>query len=1204
MATLDELMAGPAPAKSLDDLIASPPDADPLAPKMGYVDTLKNGALGWMARTAQRLPGAVGNAATGAMQLPGRAVAGVEGAVRGPQPAMNDLASLLKSDAPTQYDYASPGGAQAAGAPPEQNIQDTLYQQAVQQAQTRVAGAQEGAATYGASAVRDLALSGLIASGAGTPVGVAATVGFPAVTEATGMDKAVSRLGTNAAGALKSIEPDNYYLGKVADIAGETVQQAPTLAALGLGAVAAVGGRTIEPARAGVVQALIDAGVPQDKLPQIRKSLYDRTVGAGYDNTLGVNAPELGFLNPANLIPESVKSKSVQALRGPLKNLNALNLLDLVTPEKIGNAFRGDLANLKRYAPGVGEAAQTRKDTLNLVNKDAQALSDEIRNTLSEAEQKRLAQLAEGLPARRLARDGEPALDLSNTPAYNARFSGYYNQAKTDVAANSPGLRPELQDLTARAIATSRTYEDAGFGADGAYKTWGNYKPTAAEIAPLNRLEQDLRGADYADQKPVPFEEGAAQLRAQNAQAPQEPGLLPQGGLSVPGEEPTTKRLGPSFDPDVAKAIVQKFDPNTELNSQSSRLEAHQTVKDVLKRIYTERPGYIKHMYVEKMSDAISDVMGAERGMNWATKSPVKENRAGATQRQDPSLTAGLTRVKTAAEPLSTAIRQNGAYSAAKSFNEALAGTPFVKEAVSAAEEKAGWHKLGDSKENGPLAGKWVDPKLWSQLQDSQSAEGLGKSIRHLTDWWSRNNAVGKISGNLMNFAGAHLANDMTLGIPLWEAPAVVKKGLGAYASQYATDVKRLGTSTLSAGDAKQLRYMEAELAPVKAAADELEASRRPTVAHLTGAVDMATAMLKGTLKYLMTEEGASVVDPQSMAKFFQLVETVNRNGTYVHLRDKGFSHAEARDLMNKAQVDYTDPSAVVKVGRNFGLGGVGNRFAQFGLAQTANLLETAGNANPLIAARTWKYPLLSQAWNGMMQKVNGESEKDRKLRLDLAKVYDTFPASTFIFDMPRNPEGLVQSANFGRANPAGWATSMLTGMNAVAKGDPEGGKLAVGSLGGLSPAISPIINIMNRYDPFYGRDPLPGGTSTLSPVGVARSANYLASKLLPESVGSFPSSMAQLQRMQDNPMATALRGKRVNPDELMVRNILGVRVGHFDPQMEKYTQAQKIKSEMSQASPSANLRGDVTQREALDLTKEHLRNARRLGRPLQEYAK
>lgn len=679
------------------------------------------------------------------------------------------------------------------------------------------------------------------------------------------------------------------------------------------------------------------------------------------------------------------------------------------------------------------------------------------------------------------------------------------------------------------------------------------------------------------------------------------------------------------------RAIGQKLADNPK------NVDAHAALVDRLTQDYTKGgTGYAKQMFQEKLLEGLEESAVPFK----PTSSTRKADQRGFTRRQDEAATSGLTKVFSAPEALNRAMQDNFHAEPTKAYFKALAGTPVVEALDGPNAEaltKKGWKKMPEDEAYGALANKLVHPALYDELQvavDATTPNALAKGLEELTDFRARNLTVGTISSNVMNTLGGLFAADVSTPVSILEAPSTLYEGLMVSKSPYFTQAK-MGSRTSLAQEGKLLAFMEKEFDKkmfkqgeggkfekvpegtpgafsFKERYDAKAASKRTAMGHVLDGIDSGLELFQAYSKYLGLEPAVAAANPVAMARFHHVMEGIIRDGLYVKMRKQGLGHREASDLVKKSQVDYGDRSKFVDTLRKFAVGGQGQRFAHFGVEQGKNLLEAATNANPFVAARFWKWPLITKMWNDHMQQVNGESDEERSKRLKMRKPFESgtdkntalgFAGSAFqpdflSWDMPKNKEGNVQTLNARRMDPYGWMHDIAGGVATAFKSEADRGpgmKQAAAAVLQPQMGLAPIANVLADYDPFYQRSPLPGGTDLSTPEGQRAGAEYLAGAYAPQAFGQFPQGRARVERMEENPLAKGLRGYRVNPQEDLARLVSGLRLQNFNPKMEELSTAKRAGGFMRAAEPGSTMREDVTKRGALELTKENLRKGREL---------
>lgn len=326
-----------------------------------------------------------------------------------------------------------------------------------------------------------------------------------------------------------------------------------------------------------------------------------------------------------------------------------------------------------------------------------------------------------------------------------------------------------------------------------------------------------------------------------------------------------------------------------------------------------------------------------------------------------------------------------------------------------------GFKQLANSRGYGDLAGKFVHPEIYRDIQGVTRNVGDIEKLytQGLAKWKSfkviPNPAVharNMIQNSIMaDLGGVDPIKQMTL---LPQAIGEVMNKGSYYKELY--DAGRLG-GTFTANDLGMMR-------------NELLMGKGPIISRIANYSERLATMAEKTGQTgekLMNRLGAIY---QNEEKTFKIM-------MYIDGRQKGLSVGDAADLMDKWQFDYSKVSPAVKFIRGVPLG---SPFITYTAKAIPRIVETAAN-NPM---RIWKYKMLFDA---MQEKA---IQKGIVTQEEADTIHRTSPNHVAILPMPKDENGNPLTLNISYLVPWGNLDDQSGAWGLPAVATPSGPLMAI----------------------------------------------------------------------------------------------------------------------------------------------------------------
>lgn len=562
---------------------------------------------------------------------------------------------------------------------------------------------------------------------------------------------------------------------------------------------------------------------------------------------------------------------------------------------------------------------------------------------------------------------------------------------------------------------------------------------------------------------------------------------------------------------------------------------------------------------------------------------------------------------------LAEAAKQNLQNYAADALEASLKDSPFAvlernpKEAELL--QAAGYQKIDNT--NSALHGKWVSPAmheaLWPKL-DMTRPGGFAEATGELTSWMARNVTAGRWSTAAMNGVSFNIANMMDLGLTPAEAARVWKLGMNAADHpQFGQDVRRLGGSSLVAETPRGAQALNLpEPTPSKftgegttpypstkeasALYEDAASAKKTWLGQFLGGVDSVMDTQAQVLKAMGADTAALYNNPKRLAEAYRRMEVAGRQGTYLLLREKGMSHEAAAARVGQTQADYSNKSRLVRDLEKNLLGGLGGRFAHFGLAMSSRYADMLTNNDPAVMARAISIPAAFMAFNALQDQAyvkaeadKGKTPEEKKRRAKAAQEeidqrdnlkpgFMKGMAGTFALNLGKDEKGNWRSLDLGRGMPHNPAFQYANAGFQLGQSDEALSRNALLGLMSFGLPTAPLVAVMQNKDLFTGVPIIPTvdekGTkavSTFSPEGLFMMNEYLMSRYLPDqfpALGGQDWRAAKADVLARDKEDTSIRGAvglQTSDEDLRAGAYSGLRPRSFSPKLAAKSASESI---------------------------------------------
>lgn len=612
----------------------------------------------------------------------------------------------------------------------------------------------------------------------------------------------------------------------------------------------------------------------------------------------------------------------------------------------------------------------------------------------------------------------------------------------------------------------------------------------------------------------------------------------------------------------------------------------------------------------------------ADIGLRGGGKAKTTYEKEGYKQRQN----LGRQAVAYPGAGLAEAAKQNLQNYAADALEASLKDSPFAVTERNAKEaellEAAGYQKIDNA--NSALHGKWVSPAmheaLWPKL-DMTRPGGFLEANSEMTSWMARNVTAGRWSTAAMNGVSFNIANMMDLGLTPGEAARVWKLGLNAADHpQFGQDVRRLGGSSLVAetprgaqalnlpepspskwskknATPEQLADPDATFAKeypsTKEAAglyEDAASAKKSWLGKFLGGVDSVMDTQAQVLKAMGADTAALYSNPKRLAEAYRRMEVAGRQGTYLLLREKGMSHEAAAARVGQTQADYSNKSRLVRGLEKNLLGGLGGRFAHFGLAMSSRYADMLTNNDPVVMARAISIPAAFMAFNAMQDRAYVQAEADKgkspeekarrakKAQEEIAQRDNLKPgfmkgmAGTFALNLGKDEKGNWRSLDLGRGMPHNPALQYANAGFQLGASDEALSRNALLGLLSFGLPTAPVVATIQNKDLFTGVPVIPTvdekGTkavSSFSPEGLFLMNEYLLSRYLPDqfpALGGQDWRASKADVMSRDKEDTSVRGAvglQTSDEDLRSAAYSGLRPRSFSPKLAEKSAGESV---------------------------------------------
>lgn len=667
--------------------------------------------------------------------------------------------------------------------------------------------------------------------------------------------------------------------------------------------------------------------------------------------------------------------------------------------------------------------------------------------------------------------------------------------------------------------------------------------------------------------------------------------------------------------PDQLQAIFKARD---NLRKQGPMLD--KAAKDYVTLIQEEQrnflqggKGHVRKEYAEHVDQAAEKILkGLELGESNFSGRPRADLRA-----RDAHLTArdssiDMERLASPASPLYNQVTGNFNLAAAKQMFEGSKKTPFVEDAhmdptLQGHLEAQGWKQLPDSDLYGPLAGHHVDPRLYNALDVLHSFhQDLPSNLAHMTTWMAGMKAAKNPASLMANVMGSMWAAWTELGIRADEIPGLLKVGAEApnhpkwgveiqgqgvnnmtstriqpAMGAVSDTVRKAGLGDFLLDDAKRKTFKDylPEFDRYNEAVKQKKAGERIFMKTFTDGVDTAMTMARKVTEPIIGKGYASLLDPAKLGEVFADFENIVRNGSYIKLRERGYTPEAARQKISDAYVDYTNISPAVQNLRQF-KGGLGNRFMQWTAHQTDRGLHNATNLNPLTAARFWAPAMAFQALNQHARDQAGETEKQTKTRLSQMQSQEGYPGRLWMLEGWDKDAKHMNTLDFGRVNPYNQLFATISDIRGQLEGVP--GVNTTGTLAQPSLAVVPLIEAATNRRLFYPTKKIRPEED--NPLGEPRPWNvrplieHMLESYAPPQYGRYLTTITRQLRGEDSFGTRQLRGIKLRDSDILFNMLSGLRLTEFDPELAKESIGKQMQQMVQDAKGMRNM--DITKEE------------------------
>ncbi len=554
----------------------------------------------------------------------------------------------------------------------------------------------------------------------------------------------------------------------------------------------------------------------------------------------------------------------------------------------------------------------------------------------------------------------------------------------------------------------------------------------------------------------------------------------------------------------------------------------------------------------------------------------------------------GLIR-KLGPEPFIVSTRQTAAIAAGKVFFNGMKTHPLVRLKGTLTPEQI--IELTEGTPGKPA--QWVkvpaDPKIYGELADAILHNEIAQPLKHafeLTDpirgggprnfsdaagFVSMIKAVGSWKANVANFLGNIAVVNTDIGIPLASVKGVLIEGAkGLNHPKYGLELRQAGFSPFF--DVKFAQRLKAD-PKFKALSKSLAPETDPTITKILGdGMLRAGEMMEAGLRAAGVGDVAAFINPKAMAEANRMIDLNMRQGSYIWLREKGYSRTDSQRIVNDALIDYNDPSRIVASLKGFSIGGFGNRFAQNQLSWAGRGVHMATNANPRVAARIWKWPAMIAGWNVMMQKVADLDEEELSIIERTDEVDQRGPNGWLRMYLPKDEDGNVGKLYLGRMNPWGMLTNMTTGTYNALQG--ANGVSLISTV--LQPhlGISGAFNVARNFDDFYKSEIRPLDAPLHTKTGSRNVMEYLLNHYTPEQWGRLINNVNDIRARRGDDLLLNMRGLRLEEKELMLQEIFGMPrfrgIKRDDLLKNRALALQKIKKQINDLQTNSRVRRNL----------------------------